>query len=306
MRQAQALIRSALVAAFLLGAAIPTAAQKRKPARQPPATKTPNATAASPPNATAATEPAPAKKNARTQDAASSQPITGVAPAPAAKKNTPQRTPEQAGDAGASARGDAGAASRGADATRFSYEFSQPEFDVRRVVIEHDAAGRGQITFERKNEATPLTEPLAISPSAFARIAAAWEALKFLDSDASYQSDRQFPHLGTVRLRMRRDGRERTAEFNWTHNEQASALAREYRRLTEQQLFVFDVGVARQYQPSETVRVLKRLEILLDREELSDPKLLTDLLRDLHMDERIPLIARNHAARLLKKIEKAK
>jgi hypothetical protein len=284
----------ALIAALVPGAAIATSAQRRRAvpkAKQPPAQATPPAAA----------EAAPAKKNARGDAAAPSMPvITLEAPTPVKE------------DAGATAAGQSAESpaakgvgpARAADEVVYAYEFAQPEFDVRRVLIEHDAAGHGRITFERKNEERPLTEPLDISPSAFARIVSAWEALKFLDSAASYQTDKQFPHLGTYHLRMRRGTRERTAEFNWTNNDQASALVREYRRITEQQLFVFDIGVAREYQPSESVRVLRRLEILLDRDEVSDKSTLAPLLSDLTNDERIPLIARNHAARLLKRIVK--
>src|SRR5947207_3003973 len=37
---------------------------------------------------------------------------------------------------------------------------------------------------------------------ALARIASLWEALRFLDSNDNYQSERQYPHLGTMRLKM--------------------------------------------------------------------------------------------------------
>lgn len=186
----------------------------------------------------------------------------------------------------------------------YAYEFKQPNFSVSLIIIEHDAAGRGKISFARKDSKEIFADPLQISPAALARITEVWEALKFLDSNANYQADKQFPHLGTMTLRMKQGGRERTAEFNWTHDEGAAALVKEYRSIGEQQLFIFDVGIARQYQPSETVFIFKRLESLLDRKEISDATQLVPLLRDLVTDERIPLIARNHATRLLKKIEK--
>lgn len=282
-----------LIAALVSGAAIATSAQKRKTAtarKQPPAQTTQTATT-----------PAPAKKNARSDDAPATQPGDNAAETLAPVKKNEDARP--AGQSSAAAKGGEKAAAA-ADEVGYAYEFAQPDFDVRHVVVEHDAAGHGRITFERKNEERPLTEPLDISPSAFARIVSAWEALKFLDSAESYQADKQFPHLGTYRLRMKRGVRERATQFNWTNNDQASALIKEYRRITEQQLFVFDIEIARQYQPSETVRVLRRLEILLDRDDISDKSMLAPLLSDLSNDERIPLIARNQAARLLKRIEK--
>ncbi|MFN2597449.1 MAG: hypothetical protein ABR563_09730 [Pyrinomonadaceae bacterium] len=288
----------AVVAALVAtGAATPTWAQKR---RASAARKT------TAPQSVAPAEPAPAKKNRRADESQPSQSqaaqttVGGASSGEPAKKNAASRPAEQS-DAAANT-----GASGGADAARYAYEFRQPEFDVRRVLIEHDAAGRGRITFERKNEDQPITEPLEISPSAFARIVSAWQALNFLDSEASYQSDKHFANLGTIKLTMRRGARERSTEFDWTNNEQAAALRREYQRLSDQQLFAFDIGVARQYQPSETVKVLKRLEILLDHDDLSDKSQLAPLLSDLSTDERIPLIARNQAARLLKRIEKDK
>ncbi|HEY1404200.1 MAG TPA: hypothetical protein VGB05_08750 [Pyrinomonadaceae bacterium] len=189
-------------------------------------------------------------------------------------------------------------------AVRYSYEFNQPNFSVSRIVIEHDAAGRGQVSFARKDSLELFTDPLQIPPAALGRILAAWEGLKFLDSDTNYQDEKQFPHLGTMTLRMKHGTRERKAEFNWTHDEQARALVKEYSGIGEQQLFIFDVTLARQYQPSDTVKLFKRLESLISRNQLSDTAPLIPVLRDLATDERIPLMARNHATRLLKKIEK--
>jgi hypothetical protein len=230
-------------------------------------------------------------------------PGASAAPAPAKANNreaSQERSSAPAKKGAANVSPDAG----GASAVRYSYEFKQPEFNISRILIEHDAAGRGQISFARKDSAELFTDPLEISPEALARIKGGWEALKFLDSDASYQAEKQFPHLGTMTLRMRQGTRERAAEFNWTHDEAVAALVKEYRGIGEQQLFIFDVTLARQYQPSDTIKIFKRLEILLDRKELSDIAQLVPLLRDLTTDERIPLMARNHVTRLLKKIEK--
>ncbi len=190
-------------------------------------------------------------------------------------------------------------------ASQYFYEFEQPEFVVSHIQIEHDGVGRGRVKFVRKNDAEPITEPLKLSPSALQRIVALWDALRFLETEISYQSDKQFPHLGTSRLRMARRGRERAAEFNWTRNPDASALVNEYRRVADQALFVFEINLAREIQPLDSPKLISRLDTLLDKKNaLSDPKQLIPLLRDLSIDERLPLIARNHAGRLLKKIEK--
>lgn len=190
------------------------------------------------------------------------------------------------------------------ESASYSYEFSQPEFYVRHIVIEHDAQGRGRISFERLHEETPFEEPLELSPATLARLSGLWQALRFLDSDESYQSERQYPHLGTMRLKMEQDSRKRTAEFNWTNNKDAFSLVNEYRRIADQAILVFDISIARESQPLNTPKLMEEFELQLKRNGLSDPKQLVPLLEEMSTDEHIPLIARNHAARLLKKIEK--
>ena len=190
------------------------------------------------------------------------------------------------------------------DPANYSYEFSQPDFYIRHIVIEHDANGIGTITFERQNEEVPLTERLELSPTVLGRIAALWRSLTFLESTENYQSDKQFPHLGTMRISMQQGGRKRTAEFNWTNKTEASALVTEYRRVADQAIFVFDVSVARENQPLNAPKLMEYLESSLKRNWLADPQQLIPLLKEVSTDEHVPLIARNHALRLIKKIEK--
>ena len=126
--------------------------------------------------------------------------VFGYAQQPAANKlNT---RPAAAGDSAKSARDENNA--------RFSYEFTQPEFYIRHILVEHDVHGHGRITFSRLNEETPIVEPLDLSVVAAGRIAALWEALGFLDSSEEYQTNQQFPHLGTMRLKW---SRERASEL---------------------------------------------------------------------------------------------
>ena len=190
------------------------------------------------------------------------------------------------------------------DAVKYTYEFSQPKFYVKHIVLEHDANGRGTVTFERLNEDTPITEPIELSTEALARINSSWQALQFLDTETNYQSDKQFPHLGTMRIGMQRGERKRVAEFNWTNNSDASKLVSEYRKAADQAMLVFDIALARENQPLNAPKLMELFEALLKRDALSDPRQLLKLLQDLSTDEHVPLIARNHALRLIKKIEK--
>ena len=90
----------------------------------------------------------------------------------------------------ANSSADAGATKT--DAVKYSYEFSQPKFYVKHIVLEHDANGRGTVTFERLNEDTPVVEPIELSADALARISSAWQSLQFLESDTDYQATNSF------------------------------------------------------------------------------------------------------------------
>jgi hypothetical protein len=227
-----------------------------------------------------------------------------AAPRLAAQTKTNERTQEPApptpGAAPAQRRQEN---KKPADTTRYTYEFTQPDFFVRHIVIDHDATGRGKITFERKDENTPFEEPIELSMGALGRVLGAWTELRFLESTENYQADKQFPHLGTMRLKMKRDAAERTAEFNWTNNKTASLLVNEYRRAADQAILIFDISIARQTQPLATPKLMDEVERQVKRNGLSDPQQLVPLLNDISTDEHLPLIARNHALRLIKTLE---
>jgi hypothetical protein len=216
------------------------------------------------------------------QEKRNDRPQTQSAPAPRVEKE-----PETQNDSG----------------VHYTYEFNQPQFVISHVVLRHDSNGRGTVTFVQRTE-TPIEEPIQISATAMARILGLWKDLRFLDSDENYQAAKNFAHLGTYKIGMDDGKRKRTAEYNWSDNKTAWALANEYRRATEQTIWVFDMKLARDLQPLNAPSLLNELESRLTRNDLSDPQQLVPFLTELKTDEHIPLIARNHADRILKKIEK--
>lgn len=188
------------------------------------------------------------------------------------------------------------------DATTYSYEFSQKDFIVNHIVITHDALGRGQVTFERRGEPAAIVEPVELSAAALGRVFGLWTELRFLDSSDNYQADKNFAHLGTYKIGMNDGKRQRKAEFNWSVNKTAWSLANEYRRVADQAILIFNIKLAREMQPLNAPQLLNEMDTLLKRDGLSDPQQLVQLLNELRTDEHIPLIARNHADRILKRI----
>jgi uncharacterized protein (UPF0147 family) len=136
------------------------------------------------------------------------------------------------------------------------------------------------------------------------RIKAVWQALNFLDSTESYQYEKDYSHLGNMTFTLKKDKRERIAKFNYTSNPNAKNLADEYRRIGQQFVWIFDITVARENQPLEAPRLMDALDSLIKRNEISDAAQMIPMLKELSNDERIPLIARNHATRIVKEIEK--
>src|ERR1044072_3886525 len=283
MKRSLCLLLPVIVAVFLVPAAFAQAKKKpvKKPVKKPAAVKPVKTEPASASTVTpeADAQPTTAKKNERPGETTGPDPKKNTRPA---KKSAPKPV------------------------YPYFYEFRQPAFDVDHLVIEHDDAGKGTVTFSNRDYDESYTDPIQLSAVTMQKLKGWWDALNFLDSTEDYQSVRQYAALGTIRLRLKRDKRERTAEFNWTENKDAKALMDEYRNLGFQFVWMFKIVLSRENQPLEAPTLVDALEGMLKRREISDPQQLTPVLKELSEDERIPLIARNHAAKLLQQIEKEK
>jgi hypothetical protein len=80
----------------------------------------------------------------------------------------------------------------------------------------------------------------------------------------------------------------------------------EYRRVANQYVWMFDFNLARENQPLETPKLVESLDGLIKRNEIADPQQMLPFLTALSNDERVPLIGRNRAGKLVKQIEKQK
>ena len=187
----------------------------------------------------------------------------------------------------------------------YFFEFSQPEFANSRVVLEYDENGKGKITLRKKDLEEDFTDPIQLSPATLEKLNELWAKLNFLDANENYQSKKyDYPHLGTMHFKIKKDGREREVVFNFTEHPDAKALADEYKKISYQFVWMFDMSVARENMPLDAPRVMQQLYGYLKRDEISDPPSLIPYLRQLSNDERIPLIARNSATRMIADIEK--
>jgi hypothetical protein len=243
----------------------------------------------------AQTSKKPVKKTPRPVPTAQSTPQPEATP-------EPSRTPSKKNDRPVAANSDADRPA--AYKPTYFYEFSQPNFIVSKISIEHDDTGAGRISIRKQDWSEPDSDPIRISDAALARIRAAYDALDFLNSGADYQYEKDYPHLGSHTFRLVRNGKEREAVFNWTEVKDAKALMNEYRKVGNQFIWIFDMNVARISQPLDAPKQMDAVDSLFRRGELSDPVQLIPYLKEVSLDERIPLIARNHAARLIERILK--
>lgn len=240
------------------------------------------------------TTAAPHKKNERAAESAVESPIaesTETVAAPVKKNQT--REVSAAVDKTA--------------ALPFAYEFAQPKFTIKRVVIEHDEGGAGRISFLKQDLDEPLVDPLQVSAKSLEKIKALWNELNFLNATDDYQTpDKDFSHLGTMKLRRETAEKKREAVFNWTDNRAAKELTDEYKKLTEQFVWIFEMNLARENFPLNAPKMIDNLESLMRRNVISDSEQLLPFLREIGDDERLPLIARNHTKKIVERIEKSK
>jgi hypothetical protein len=110
--------------------------------------------------------------------------------------------------------------------------------------------------------------------------------------------------MGNISITVRKGGRERTAKYNWTSNKYAKELMDEYSRIANEYTWLFEFNVARENQPLRTPSMMDGLDSYLRRNEISHPPHLLPFLTEITSDEKLPLIARNHADKLIKQIEK--
>ncbi len=188
----------------------------------------------------------------------------------------------------------------------YFYQFDSPQFNTRRVRIEHDENGHGKITVWKNDLDEEISESIQLSPKTIEKLKSLFQALSFLDSSEDYQSKiHDYKHLGTATIGLKTSDKQRTVSFNWTENKNARSLADEYRKIYNQQLWMFEMRLARENQPLEAPDLMRKLDSYLKRNEISDPEQMLEFLEELSNDERIPLIARNHSKELIEKIKKS-
>jgi len=188
----------------------------------------------------------------------------------------------------------------------FNYKFENKRFYVPMMEIDLGVDGAGELRFQRGESDDLLDHKFKLLPTTLARIRQLLEASRFLDSSDTYQAEKDFSHLGWVTLLARQNERERKVRFNYTQNPQISELADIFRGIATEEMHLFDIETSEQFQPLDLPRLLDSIENDLKLQRITEPERLLAKLQEVASNDTQPLIARNHAMRIVSDIKKGK
>jgi hypothetical protein len=188
----------------------------------------------------------------------------------------------------------------------FGYKYEGPRFWIRSIEVDINSNGIGEMRFLRGESDEVLDCKVKLLPATVSRIRRLFEASRFLTSDAEYQDERDFSHLGWTTLIVKQGGRERKARFNYTKNQEIKELEEIFRGIADQEIALFDIENAERYQPLDLPKQLEALENDLNLARITEPERLLGKLNEIVGDDTLPLIARNHARRIIEAIKKGK
>jgi hypothetical protein len=188
----------------------------------------------------------------------------------------------------------------------FSYKFENPRFHLRVIEIDLSANGAGELRFVRGESDELVDCKVKLLPATIARIRNLFEVSDFLDSKTEYQDKTDMSHLGWVTFGAKQGARERKVRFNYTINAQMEELGKIFRGIATQEISLFDIDNAQRYQPLDLPKQLEILENDLRLEWITEPDRVLSVLSEIAGDDTQPLIARNHAKRIIEAIKKGK
>lgn len=186
----------------------------------------------------------------------------------------------------------------------FSYKFENQRFDIRVIEIDLNSNGAGELRFVRGTSDEILDCKVNLFPSTIARIRTLFEISGFLDSKTEYQGKADMSHLGWMTLSAKQGARERKVRFNHTINAQMEELAKIFRGIATQEISLLDIDNAERYQPLDLPKRLELLERDLRLQWIAEPERVLVALKEIAGDDTQPLIARNHAKRIIEAIKK--
>ena len=191
-------------------------------------------------------------------------------------------------------------------ASGYNYKFENPRFHIPLIEIDLAQDGTGELRFKRGESDEIIDIKLKLLPATIERIRALYDVTNFLKSNDEYQAKKDFSNLGWVTLSAREGALTRKVRLNYSENRHIKELYDIFRAIATQQMHLFDIDNAEQYQPLDLPTQLTVLERDLELERVAEPEQMLATLRSINTNDALPLIARNHAKRIADSIEKKK
>lgn len=194
----------------------------------------------------------------------------------------------------------------GPAADGFDYKFENARFYISLIELKLDPEGMGTLRFKQGESDDVIDQKVNLQRNTLQKINELLAKANFLGSTEDYQSKKDFSHLGWITIAVASQGKHRSVRFNYTQVKAMADLADLFRAIATQGIDLFHLRVSLEHQPLDVPAQVDAIENDLRLERLAEPQSLIGPLRDLAQDDTVPLIARNHAGRLITEIQKGK
>jgi len=188
------------------------------------------------------------------------------------------------------------------DFTSFSYciENTRGPFELK--CVELDPTGKGIFRFIPRN--VDLIEiRIELSSGVATEFVKLLADTSYLADGAHYESNRNVANLGTKKLTLEGPTGIRAAEFNFSTRREVRKLASFFDRLIVQELLMFDIDVALEFDLLAIPKKLEQIEKDLRARRVADAKRLIPVLDRIAGDRRLVNFARETATRLRRQIK---
>jgi hypothetical protein len=188
----------------------------------------------------------------------------------------------------------------------FDYRFENPRFFIPWIEIKIEPDSKARLRFKRGESEEVIERDFEVLPRTQNRIIRLAQRLDLFNTNEEFQHKKNFSHLGWMTISVRQGRRTRSFRFNYTSNPHMTELADIFRALATQEINLTSIELAQQHQPLDLPRLLEGLENDLRLDRIAEPEKLLKILSNMSNDDVLPIIARNHANRLINGIKKGK
>jgi hypothetical protein len=186
--------------------------------------------------------------------------------------------------------------------TRFSFCRESPAGQYGIQCFELDSNGKGTFKFSPV-DADTVEVGFEFSPDGAVMFNELLEDTDYLEDGDQYESGRRVANLGTKTIVIDGPWGQREAVFNYTTVDEAAALTRFFERLIAQEMFLFDVDIALEFDRLGIPDRLDWLEREIRAGRLADTGRVVALLERIERDQGLVNFARTTATRLKEDIE---